>query len=214
VTSTEQWLLRRGRLHHLPAFLLPTAVTLLMLFFRLPEADWPAYGIVYLCSVVLVAVASGWKDAVVALVISGILLDYFFLGPVGDLSLPTTDDWAVFLSFVLSGTLVAVSIEWRRASEKRLKIGLRLAQAQAELAEARVLAGLREASGESGFLRGAAPGQVADSLERHAAALNALAVTAPAETGAALRDEASKLVEAARRVRMIASELDAQVRPQ
>ena len=224
----------RAALTHLPAVLVPAVVTLLVLFLKLPETAWPAYGSIYLCAVALVAVTLGWKDAVVSLVIGALLLDYFFVGPVNSLSLPSTDDWAVFLSFVLSSILVAVAIEWRRASEKRLRIGLRLAQAQMDLAEARVLAGLRETqvgvgSGGAAFETDegqrripAVLKQLADSLERNGTALELLSASAPDEA-AALRAEAATVMDVATSVASMgerlalvepAADVDPLVRPQ
>jgi K+-sensing histidine kinase KdpD len=188
-------------------------VTLLVLYLKLPQAAWPAYGSVYLCAVALVAVISGWKDAVVSLVVGALLLDYFFVGPVNSFSLPSSDDWAVFLCFVLSGILVAVAIEWRRASEKRLKTGIHLAQAQMDLAEARAVMGIREASGMAGQ-RESLPGaarqmadrmeEVAEGLDRSAREISRLPDGAPADAVASLRQQAARIGELAIELRAVA----------
>lgn len=196
----------RATVSHLPAVLVPAAVTLLVLYLRLPETAWPAYGSIYLCTVALVAVISGWKDALVALVVGALLLDYFFVGPANSLTLPSADDWAVLLSFVLSSILVAVAIEWRRASEKRLRTGIRLAQAQMDLTEGRALAGFRSTSWKTPLGADDAPrvtglvNEAAASLERSALAMTRLADFAPTEAADSLRREAQRIVELAREV--------------
>jgi two-component system sensor histidine kinase KdpD len=203
VYSGTMGILRRDRrLAYLAAVLVPGLVTLICLPLGPGEGIWPALATLYTAGVVFIAVWVGWPPAMVSLVESALLLDYFFVGPTDNFSIPNRDDVEIFVSFILLGITVAVLIGWRRANEKRLDIALALTRAQAELNQARSASDLTDLSAETGQLLqwvatiAQVHGGVATTIEQLADRLAAAGADDPgewAELAGELRTEAARL---------------------
>ncbi|MBD3562706.1 PAS domain S-box protein, partial [Planktothrix sp. FACHB-1355] len=77
------------------------------------------------------AIVSAWlggkKAGAIATILSGLLANYFFLDPIGQLSLDATDIWRTLL-FVLEGILISAICGGLRAAEHSTKISLQRLQ--------------------------------------------------------------------------------------
>ena len=202
------------------ALLAPAILAVVMLLVNWPRGAWPAWASLYLVLVAGVGVLYGWRQALVALVVSSVLLDYFFVGPVNDLSIPNPVDWDVFVAFLLAGFLVAVTIAYRRSRETRLRTALALAQAQAQIAELQDSPDQASASAESNnaqervrellLAQADAQDMLSDLSERFISTAGTLAAVSGELSGPAaerLRDEARKVDSLAQEMRGVSHRL-------
>jgi len=99
----------------LTAVLLPPVLTAILVADPF-TADLPLDIPIFLLATVLVAVIGGMVPAVVAAVVSSLLLNWFFVQPVGTLTVANPENTLALLVFVLVGVLVALIVHrnaWR-----------------------------------------------------------------------------------------------------
>ena len=99
------------------------AVTLLCL--RLIRVNATTAGFVYLIAVLLIAAAWGIVEAATASAVAMLCFDYFFLPPVGTLTIAAPQNWAVLVAF-LATSIVASQLSRRAKQRTRLAVDRQL----------------------------------------------------------------------------------------
>jgi two-component system, OmpR family, sensor histidine kinase KdpD len=114
------------------AVLLPTALTMILLADPLTK-DLPLVIPVFLLATVIVAVLGGIVPAIVAAVLGSLLLNWFFVPPVGTLTVADPHNALALVVFVLVGVLVAIIVHRNARRTDEARAAEREASALAEL---------------------------------------------------------------------------------
>ena len=112
-------LLRRALTGYLVAATAPALVTLVVLSSHAASASAAGYSYLFLGSVTVVAVFWGMGPALLAAIWSAGLLDYYFVPPVGRLSIDSPQDIQNLVVFLLAASVVGLLVEARRRQELR-----------------------------------------------------------------------------------------------
>jgi K+-sensing histidine kinase KdpD len=117
----------------------PPAITLVVLAQRPPPGSSAGYAYLYLGAVTLVALIWGLGPAIISAVLSAGLLDYYFVPPVGRLSIQSAQDIENLALFVLAAAVVGLLAAARRSQEERaLRLAESLRSSNRELERRRV----------------------------------------------------------------------------
>jgi len=95
----------------------PVAVTLGILAIQQSPAASTGYSYLYLGTITLVALAFGLGPAIVAAVASTVLIDYFFVPPIGTFTISSGADIQNLLLFVIAALVVGILADTRRRQE-------------------------------------------------------------------------------------------------
>src|SRR5579859_1654773 len=95
----------------------PVAVTLGILAIQQAPAASTGYSYLYLGTTTLVALAFGLGPAIVAAVLCTILIDYFFVPPIGTFTISSAADIQNLLLFVIAALVVGILADTRRRQE-------------------------------------------------------------------------------------------------
>jgi len=95
----------------------PPAITVAIRLLQ-PSSGYPADSYLYLGAITLVALAFGLVPAVIAAVLSTVLIDYFFVPPVGKLTIASATDIQNLLLFVVAALVVGFLADARRRQER------------------------------------------------------------------------------------------------
>lgn len=97
----------------------PPAITLVVLALHPSAGSSAGYAYLYLGAITLVALVWGLGPAVLSAVLSAGLLDYFFVPPVGRLSIQSAQDLENLALFVLAAALIGLLAAARHSQEER-----------------------------------------------------------------------------------------------
>ena len=97
----------------------PLAVTIGILMLQRAAATSTGYSYLYLGAITLVALAFGLGPAIVAAVLSTVLIDYFFVAPIGTFTISSAADIQNLLLFVIAALVVGILADTRRRQEHR-----------------------------------------------------------------------------------------------
>ena len=111
--------LRLRILGYLVAAVAPLAITIGILTLQQAAATSTGYSYLYLGAITLVALAFGLGPAIVAAVLSTVLIDYFFVPPIGTFTISSAADIQNLLLFVIAALVVGILADTRRRQEHR-----------------------------------------------------------------------------------------------
>jgi two-component system sensor histidine kinase KdpD len=95
----------------------PLAITIGILALQLGAAASTGYSYLYLGAITLVALAFGLGPAIVVAVLSAVLIDYFFVPPIGTFTIASPADIQNLLLFVIAALVVGILADTRRRQE-------------------------------------------------------------------------------------------------
>ncbi len=95
----------------------PVGVTLGILVIQQTPAASTGYSYLYLGAITLVALAFGLGPAIVAAMLSTVLIDYFFVPPIGTFTISSGADIQNLLLFVIAALVVGILADTRRRQE-------------------------------------------------------------------------------------------------
>lgn len=95
----------------------PVAVTFGILAIQQSPAASTGYSYLYLGTITLVALAFGLGPAIVAAVVCTVLIDYFFVPPIGTFTVSSAADIQNLLLFVFAALVVGILADTRRRQE-------------------------------------------------------------------------------------------------
>jgi K+-sensing histidine kinase KdpD len=98
--------------------LAPPAITLGILRLHPSTTGSTGYSYLYLGAITLVALVFGLGPAIVAAVMSTVLIDYFFVPPVGTFTIASPTDIQNLVLFVLAALVVGILADTRRRQER------------------------------------------------------------------------------------------------
>ncbi|HXA41552.1 MAG TPA: ATP-binding protein [Candidatus Solibacter sp.] len=111
----------QGVRHQVPGYVVsctaPLAVTLGILAIQQSPAASTGYSYLYLGTITLVALAFGLGPAIVAAVACTVLIDYFFVPPIGTFTISSGADIQNLLLFVIAALVVGILADTRRRQE-------------------------------------------------------------------------------------------------
>jgi K+-sensing histidine kinase KdpD len=121
------------------ALLIPPATTAAIFRLQPPSASSTGYSYLYLGGITFVALVFGLGPAVVAAVLSTVLIDYFFVPPVGTFTIASYTDIQNLVIFVLAALVVGFLGDARRRQERRSReLAVSLRQSNSELERRRI----------------------------------------------------------------------------
>jgi K+-sensing histidine kinase KdpD len=95
----------------------PLAITIGILALQRGAAASTGYSYLYLGAITLVALAFGLGPAIVVAVLSTVLIDYFFVPPIGTFTIASPADIQNLLLFVIAALVVGILADTRRRQE-------------------------------------------------------------------------------------------------
>jgi K+-sensing histidine kinase KdpD len=117
----------------------PIAITIGILTLQRGAATSTGYSYLYLGAITVVALAFGLGPAIVAAVLSTVLIDYFFVPPIGTFTVASLADIQNLLLFVIAALVVGILADTRRRQERRSrKLAESLRHSNMELERRRV----------------------------------------------------------------------------
>lgn len=129
----------RGIAGYLGAVLVPPAITIAIRTLQPTGGTSTGYSYLYLGAITLIALVFGLGPAIAAALLSTILIDFFFVPPVGQFTVASATDIQNLVLFVLAALVVGFLADTRRRQEQRSsELAASLSQTNVELERRRL----------------------------------------------------------------------------